>query len=132
MGRKFEKLRFRSLPCLMTTPKPLPFSRAFWYTGCGSFVLQRRGKNADPPRSFIFSLFFLISKRKGANPCLPRVKITLLPSSNLPKPSQRHLENGVEFISDNVYIDPEVIIAPGATILPGCILRGATVVETLR
>ena len=33
---------------------------------------------------------------------------------------QRHLENGVEFISDNVYIDPEVIIAPGATILPGC------------
>lgn len=42
---------------------------------------------------------------------------------------QRHLENGVEFLSDNVYIDPEVIIAPGATILPGCILRGATVIE---
>lgn len=42
---------------------------------------------------------------------------------------QRHLENGVEFLSDNVYIDPEVIIAPGATILPGCILRGTTVIE---
>ena len=31
---------------------------------------------------------------------------------------QKHLENGVEFWSDDVYIDPEVVIAPGATILP--------------
>ena len=42
---------------------------------------------------------------------------------------QKHLENGVEFWSDDVYIDPEVVIAPGATILPGCILRGNTVIE---
>ncbi len=39
---------------------------------------------------------------------------------------QKHLENGVEFLSDAVYIDPEVEIAPGAVILPGCILRGHT------
>ena len=39
---------------------------------------------------------------------------------------ERHLNNGVEFISRDVYIDPEVEIAPGATILPGCILRGQT------
>lgn len=37
-----------------------------------------------------------------------------------------HLNNGVEFISRDVYIDPEVVIAPGAAILPGCILRGKT------
>ena len=37
---------------------------------------------------------------------------------------ERHLDNGVNFISDNVCIEPEVVIAPGATILPGCILRG--------
>ena len=39
---------------------------------------------------------------------------------------ERHLDNGVNFISDNVCIEPEVVIAPGATILPGCILRGKT------
>ena len=37
---------------------------------------------------------------------------------------EKHLQNGVEFISDQVFIDPEVEIAPGAVILPGCILRG--------
>ncbi len=42
---------------------------------------------------------------------------------------EKHLENGVNFISDDVYIDPGVVIAPGAMILPGCILRGTTVVE---
>lgn len=41
---------------------------------------------------------------------------------------ERHLENGVEFISRDVYIDAEVEIAPGAVILPGCILRGKTVI----
>jgi len=41
---------------------------------------------------------------------------------------EKHLENGVEFISDSVFIDPEVQIAPGAVILPGCILRGNTVI----
>ena len=41
---------------------------------------------------------------------------------------ERHLDNGVNFISDNVCIEPEVVIAPGATILPGCILRGQTVI----
>ncbi len=41
---------------------------------------------------------------------------------------EKHLENGVNFISDAVYIEPEVEIAPGAIILPGCILRGKTVV----
>ena len=44
------------------------------------------------------------------------------------KTFEKHLENGVEFLSDNVWIDPEVEIAPGAVILPGCILRGKTVV----
>lgn len=39
---------------------------------------------------------------------------------------KKHLENGVGFLSDAVYIDPEVEIAPGALILPGCILRGQT------
>ena len=39
---------------------------------------------------------------------------------------ERHLDNGVNFISRDVYIEPEVVIAPGATILPGCILRGKT------
>ncbi|MDD4851031.1 MAG: UDP-N-acetylglucosamine diphosphorylase [Gemmiger sp.] len=39
---------------------------------------------------------------------------------------EKHLENGVEFTSRAVYIDPEVEIAPGAVILPNCILRGAT------
>ena len=37
---------------------------------------------------------------------------------------ERHLDNGVNFIRRDVYIEPEVVIAPGATILPGCILRG--------
>ena len=32
---------------------------------------------------------------------------------------EKHLQNGVEFISDQVFIDPEVEIAPGAVILPG-------------
>ena len=41
---------------------------------------------------------------------------------------ERHLDNGVNFISDNVCIEPQVVIAPGATILPGCILRGQTVI----
>ena len=41
---------------------------------------------------------------------------------------ERHLDNGVNFISRDVYIEPEVVIAPGATILPGCILRGKTVI----
>ena len=41
---------------------------------------------------------------------------------------EKHLQNGVEFISDQVFIDPEVEIAPGAVILPGCILRGQTVI----
>ena len=41
---------------------------------------------------------------------------------------EKHLQNGVEFISDQVFIDPEVEIAPGAVILPGCILRGKTVI----
>ena len=31
---------------------------------------------------------------------------------------ERHLDNGVEFISDNVYIEPEVIITPGTVIEP--------------
>ena len=39
---------------------------------------------------------------------------------------EKHLDNGVEFTSHNVYIDPEVEIAPGAVILPGCILKGST------
>ena len=39
---------------------------------------------------------------------------------------EKHLDNGVEFTSRNVYIDPEVEIAPGAVILPGCILKGST------
>ena len=39
---------------------------------------------------------------------------------------EKHLDNGVEFTSRNVYIDPEVEIAPGAVILPGCILKGRT------
>ena len=39
---------------------------------------------------------------------------------------EKHLDNGVEFVSRDVYIDPEVEIAPGAVILPGCILRGKT------
>ena len=39
---------------------------------------------------------------------------------------EKHLANGVNFMSDQVWIDPEVEIAPGATILPGCILRGNT------
>ena len=39
---------------------------------------------------------------------------------------EKHLDNGVEFTSRNVYIDPEVEIAPGAVILPGCILKGNT------
>lgn len=39
---------------------------------------------------------------------------------------EKHLDNGVEFSSRQVYIDPEVEIAPGAVILPGCILRGTT------
>ena len=43
---------------------------------------------------------------------------------------EKHLQNGVEFISDQVFIDPEVEIAPGAVILPGCILRGKTVIST--
>ena len=42
---------------------------------------------------------------------------------------EKHLDNGVEFVSRDVYIDPEVEIAPGAVILPGCILRGKTKVE---
>ena len=42
---------------------------------------------------------------------------------------EKHLDNGVEFLSRDVYIDPEVEIAPGAVILPGCILRGKTKVE---
>ena len=41
---------------------------------------------------------------------------------------EKHLQNGVEFISDQDFIDPEVEIAPGAVILPGCILRGKTVI----
>ena len=41
---------------------------------------------------------------------------------------EKHLQNGVEFISNQVFIDPEVEIAPGAVILPGCILRGKTVI----
>lgn len=42
---------------------------------------------------------------------------------------ERHLDNGVEFISrDGICIDPEVIIAPGALILPGTILKGKTVI----
>ena len=39
---------------------------------------------------------------------------------------EKHLDNGVEFTSRDVYIDPEVEIAPGAVILPGCILKGST------
>ena len=39
---------------------------------------------------------------------------------------EKHLDNGVEFTSRDVYIDPEVEIAPGAVILPGCILKGNT------
>ncbi len=41
---------------------------------------------------------------------------------------EKHLANGVRFVSDQVWIDPEVVIAPGATILPGCILRGHTTI----
>lgn len=42
---------------------------------------------------------------------------------------ERHLDNGVEFISkDGICIDPEVCIAPGALILPGTILKGKTVI----
>ena len=41
---------------------------------------------------------------------------------------ERHLDNGVEFISKDVCIEPEVVIAPGTVILPGCILRGKTVI----
>ena len=39
---------------------------------------------------------------------------------------EKHLDNGVEFTSRDVYIDPEVEIASGAVILPGCILKGST------
>ncbi len=42
---------------------------------------------------------------------------------------QKHLENGVKFLSESVYIDPQVEIAPGALILPGCLLRGHTVIS---
>ncbi len=38
---------------------------------------------------------------------------------------ERHIANGVVIRSRNTYIDESVVIAPGAEILPGCILRGA-------
>ncbi len=39
----------------------------------------------------------------------------------------KHLENGVEFVcTDGIIISPEVKIAAGAKILPGCILKGCT------
>lgn len=38
----------------------------------------------------------------------------------------RHIAGGVEIASRDVYIDESVEIAPGARILPGTILRGAT------
>ncbi len=40
----------------------------------------------------------------------------------------KHIANGVEITSTNVYIDDSVAIAPGAVILPGTILRGSTVI----
>lgn len=40
----------------------------------------------------------------------------------------RHIAAGVEIPSRNVYIEDSVVIAPGAVILPGCVLRGHTVI----
>ena len=42
---------------------------------------------------------------------------------------EKHLAAGVRFISRDVYIDPEVEIAPGATILPGLSVRGHQTVQ---
>ena len=39
-----------------------------------------------------------------------------------------HIANGVQIDSRSVEIGPEVVIAPGARILAGCILRGKTVI----
>ena len=44
----------------------------------------------------------------------------------------QHIANGVVIDSRTVQIDPEVVIAPGAVILAGTILRGKTVIgETI-
>ena len=40
----------------------------------------------------------------------------------------RHIANGVNIASRTVEIDEGVVIAPGATILAGTILRGKTVI----
>ena len=40
----------------------------------------------------------------------------------------QHIANGVVINSRTVQIDPEVVIAPGAVILAGTILRGKTVI----
>ena len=40
----------------------------------------------------------------------------------------QHIANGVCINSRTVQIDPEVVIAPGAVILAGTILRGKTVI----
>ena len=37
---------------------------------------------------------------------------------------ERHLDNGVEFISDNVYIEPEVIITPGTVMTSSMLEEG--------
>lgn len=40
---------------------------------------------------------------------------------------EKHLDNGVEIVcTDGIIISPDVKIAPGAKILPGCILKGST------
>ncbi len=41
----------------------------------------------------------------------------------------RHIANGVVINSRTVQINPEVVIAPGAVILAGTILRGKTVIS---
>ncbi len=42
----------------------------------------------------------------------------------------RHIENGVIlWNADDTFIEETVRIAPGAVILPGCILTGETVIE---
>ena len=43
-----------------------------------------------------------------------------------------HIANGVIIESEDVYIDPTVTIAPGARILPGCVLRGKSYYDAAR
>ena len=81
-------------------------------------ILLSEGKRADAYPAKNQDIVLSANDRKG---------MLMLNDIARKRVIEKHLDNGVEIVcTDGIIISPDVAIEPGAKILPGCILNGAT------